>query len=162
MNSKNSINPVDEFSDFFATAPDVNEKAWGLIHDFYHAALTYMEENNISRSSLAAKMNKSRSAISQLFNKTPNITLKKMVEIADALDHNLRISFEKLHSEKEKMVDDHLKLNVCNFDNITPIDAIDDTPAKIIQFPTNSAANDFSSAANEDLFSMGNNVAANG
>ena len=83
---------------FFSAEPDVTEKAWGLIHDFYHGILIYMEKNNISRSDLATKMNKSRSAISQMFNKTPNVSLKKMVELADALNQNLKVNLEPIIS----------------------------------------------------------------
>lgn len=98
-NSKNNTVPIaDEFADFFSTEPDANEKAWGLIHDFYHGILSYMGKNNISRSDLAKKLNLTRPAISQMFNKTPNVTLKKMVEIADALNQNLKISFETIGS----------------------------------------------------------------
>ena len=38
-----------------------------------------MKKRKISKSSLAKKLGKSRSAVSQMFNKTPNITIKKMV-----------------------------------------------------------------------------------
>lgn len=124
--SKNIMNPSDEFGDFFSAPPDVNEKAWGLIHDFYHALITYMGKNNISRSDLATRMNKSRSAISQLFNKTPNITLKKMVEIADALDQNLKLNFETKNSVMEEIDGRAVKasfVGVESLDNSAPIDA---------------------------------------
>ena len=102
-NSKNNtVSIVDEFADLFSAEPDVNEKAWGLIHDFYHGILTYMKKNNVSRSDLAKKLDRSRSAISQMFNKTPNVSLKKMVEIADALNQNLKISFETIGSIVEE------------------------------------------------------------
>jgi transcriptional regulator with XRE-family HTH domain len=74
-----------ELNDFFQAKPSAEEKAWGMILDYYHFILTYMDENNISKADLARNLNKSRSAVSQMFNKTPNITIKKMVEIADSI-----------------------------------------------------------------------------
>ena len=61
-----------------------------------------MKKNNISRSDLAKKLGRTRPAISQMFNKTPNVTLKKMVEIADALNQNLKISLETISSIEEE------------------------------------------------------------
>ena len=87
-NLKNSFQDID---DFFASPPTINQRAWGIIHDFYHEILTYMEKNNLNKAGLAKKLNKSRSAISQMFNKTPNITIKKMVEISDTLGLDLKI-----------------------------------------------------------------------
>ena len=78
--------------DFFASPPSANEKAWGIIHDFYHMILTYMEEQDISKADLAKRLGRSRSAITQMFQKTPNITVKKMVEIADAIGLDLQLN----------------------------------------------------------------------
>lgn len=88
---KNLKNLSKEIDDIFLQDPTPGQKAWDLIHDFYHIILTYMEENNISKAELAKRMSISRSAISQTFNETPNITIKKMVEIADAIGHDLRV-----------------------------------------------------------------------
>lgn len=89
---KNSKNIFKEIGDFFEAEPTSNQKAWGLIHDFYHLVLTHMENNGITKAALARRLNKSRSAISQMFNKTPNISIKKMVEIADAVEMEINIS----------------------------------------------------------------------
>jgi len=78
-------NLKNELNDFFLEKPSAEEKAWGMILDFYHFILCYMEKNNISKADLARNLNRSRAAVSQMFNKTPNITIKKMVEIADAI-----------------------------------------------------------------------------
>jgi transcriptional regulator with XRE-family HTH domain len=88
---KNFKDISKEIDDFFQAEPSSNQKAWGIINDFYHQILTHMEENDITKADLARKLNKSRSAISQMFNKTPNISVIKMVEIADAvgLDFNI-------------------------------------------------------------------------
>jgi transcriptional regulator with XRE-family HTH domain len=88
---KNSKNIYQEVEEFFKESPTANQKAWGLINHFYHLILTYMEMNNIKQADLAKKLGKSRSAISQLFKQTPNISIKKMVEIADAIGINLNI-----------------------------------------------------------------------
>ncbi|MCK4447466.1 MAG: helix-turn-helix transcriptional regulator [Candidatus Marinimicrobia bacterium] len=88
---KSSSSISDRINKIFATPPDSNQKAWGIIHDFYHYVLTYMEKNKITKAYLARKLGKSRAAISQMFNKTPNITVMKMVEIADAIGVDLSI-----------------------------------------------------------------------
>ena len=67
---ENSKSSYKEINDFFAEPKTSNQKAWDLINDFYHMALSYMEKNNISKSDLAKKLGKSRSAITQMFNKT--------------------------------------------------------------------------------------------
>lgn len=96
---KNLKNLSNEIDDIFLADPTPNQKAWGLIHDFYHTVLICMEENGISKAELAKRMNISRSAISQTFNETPNISIKKMVEIADALEYDLNIGFVgKIHN----------------------------------------------------------------
>jgi len=75
--------------DFLSGPPSAKQKAWGIIHEFYHLLLTHMEKQKISRADLARKLNRSRSAVSQLLNKTPNFTVEKMVELADAVGLDL-------------------------------------------------------------------------
>lgn len=96
--SKNLLNNNE---DFFNRPPTINQKAWGLINDFYHMLLTYMEKNKISQADLARKLGKSRSAISQMFSKTPNLTIKKMVEIADAIGLRLKITSLEIEQMEE-------------------------------------------------------------
>ena len=93
--SESSKDSVQRLHEFFATKPDAEEKAWGLIYEFYHHVLTYMEEKNITRADLAKKLGKSRAAIIQMFNKNPNISVLKMVEIADAVGIDLAITTRK-------------------------------------------------------------------
>ena len=62
-----------------------------------------MEENNIKHTQLAEKLGKSRSYISQLFSKTPNISIKKMVEIADAIGLTLEIDFKELRKKPHQV-----------------------------------------------------------
>jgi transcriptional regulator with XRE-family HTH domain len=91
-----------EIDDFFGSPPTVNQKAWGVINEFYHLILTYMEEHNISRADLARRLGKSRSAITQMFNKTPNMTIKRMVEIAEAIGIEIHIASSQIHQEEWK------------------------------------------------------------
>ena len=103
-NLKNLYNDIDEF---FSLPQSSSQKAWGLIHDLYHQILLFMEENDISKADLAKRLGKSRAAISQMFNKTPNITILRMVEIADAIgvDVKIKTSYVKeertLHGEQD-------------------------------------------------------------
>ena len=101
-NLKDSYKDIDEF---FISPPSVNQRAWGLINDFYHKILTTMEKRKISKSSLAEKLGKSRSAVSQMFNKTPNITIKKMVEIADVLDQVLVLDIRDKPIASERVLE---------------------------------------------------------
>jgi transcriptional regulator with XRE-family HTH domain len=87
-NSKSSLQEIEEI---FSEAPSINQKAWGIINDFYHFILSRMENEGISKADLANRLGISRSAISQMFNKTPNLTIKKMVEIADSVGVDLTI-----------------------------------------------------------------------
>lgn len=94
-NLKSNIN------DFFARKPSKEQKSWSVINQFYHMILTKMENDNISRSDLARKLNKSRSSVSQMFNKTPNLTIKKMIEIADSVDININLTTETFLNKQE-------------------------------------------------------------
>lgn len=98
----NSSNILKEIDDFFDSYPTKNQKAWSLINDFYHIILLKMEELNLSRSDLSKKLGKSRSAITQMFNKTPNITVKKMVEIADSIGVDLEIQEKHYVAKSDK------------------------------------------------------------
>ncbi len=100
--NKHSEDVFKTIDEFFGEEPSNNQKAWGLIHEFYHLILSYMEEYNISKADLAKRLGKSRSAITQMFNKTPNITLKKMVEIADAIGIDIHISSPQIEYEKKE------------------------------------------------------------
>ncbi|MFA6618642.1 MAG: hypothetical protein WCT23_06210 [Candidatus Neomarinimicrobiota bacterium] len=42
-----------KFNDFMLEKPGTEEKAWGMIFDYYHFILTCMEKNNISKTALA-------------------------------------------------------------------------------------------------------------
>lgn len=110
-----------EIDDFFSQPQSENQKAWGKIHDFYHQILTYMEENNIIKADLAKRLGKSRAAISQMFNKTPNITLLKMIEIANAVGVEINIETnyfrEKCETNKKVMFKISEIRKVSHFEN---------------------------------------------
>lgn len=95
---KNLKNLSKEIDAIFLADPSPNQKAWGLIHDFYHMVITHMEQNGISKADLARRLKKSRSAISKTFNETPNISIKKMVEIADGIECDLKIQLLEKNS----------------------------------------------------------------
>lgn len=88
---KNSRSSLQEIERIFSEEPSVNQKAWGIINDFYHFILSHMEQEGINKADLAKRLGRTRSAISQMFNKNPNISIKKMVEIADSIGLDLSI-----------------------------------------------------------------------
>ena len=104
---QHSNNLFKDVHEFFESAPTVNQKAWGLINEFYHMILSYMEEHNISQADLAKRLGKSRSAISQMFTKTPNLTIKKMVEIADAIGLDIHIQSSQISCQERQPQDTH-------------------------------------------------------
>ncbi|OQY38033.1 MAG: hypothetical protein B6226_04205 [Candidatus Cloacimonetes bacterium 4572_65] len=88
-------------SDVFSGKPSANQKAWKIINQFYHLVITKMERDNISRADLARDLGKSRAAISQMFNKTPNISIKKMIEIAEAIGLDINLTSDLFLEEKQ-------------------------------------------------------------
>ena len=99
---ENLKNQYEDIKEFFISEPTANQRAWGIIHDFYHIILTYMEKKKISKADLARKLGRSRASITQMFNKTPNLTIKKMVEIADAIGINIKITADDVEESKNK------------------------------------------------------------
>lgn len=83
----------------FGNEPTTNQKAWGLVHQFYHLILTEMDKNNITKIALAEKLGKSE--VYKMFHKTPTISIMEMVEIADAVGIELNFNFTPLNSGKE-------------------------------------------------------------
>lgn len=61
--------------------------------------LEIMEEKNVSRSELAEKLSVSRAAITKLFRDGSNMTLKRLLGIACALDSEIDIVIEPLKKE---------------------------------------------------------------
>lgn len=103
---KNSKNLLQEIEEIFSEEPSINQKAWGIINDFYHFILSRMEQDGISKADLAKRLGRSRSAISQMFNKSPNLTVKKMVEIADSVGLDLSVIPTELKKEIGKKAEE--------------------------------------------------------
>lgn len=114
---KNLNNLSKEIDDFFEQTPTANQKAWGIVHQFYHLILSFMEDNDISRAELARRLGKSRASISQLFNSTPNISIKKMIEILDCLGLDLQIDIQKEGECIQKVTKNEVKCVVVYFDS---------------------------------------------
>lgn len=70
--------------------------------------LEIMEEKGISRSELAERLGVSKAAISKLLNDGSNMTLKRLLTIAEALDHKVRVDLGS--------VEHHIEENVIQYD----------------------------------------------
>lgn len=66
-------------------------KLEGLILDITEDVCKAMEEKGIDRAELADKLGVSRAFISKLLNGTPNLTIKTLMKIADALGRELSV-----------------------------------------------------------------------
>jgi len=97
---KNLKNLLKSFNDFFEQEPNAKIQSWSLLNDFYHLLLTYMGKNNITQTELADKLDVSRSAISQLFNRQPNITLNKISEIANSIGLRLKLTSDQIEQPR--------------------------------------------------------------
>jgi len=129
--SKNLKDSYKDVEDFFDEEPSISEKSWGVIHDFYHYVLTHMEKNGITKTDLAKRINKSKASVTQMFNKNPNVSVRKLVEIADAID--LEISIRPIKYEDRAIEEiqlltyttgslEEVKSNEANFVNFDTIE----------------------------------------
>jgi transcriptional regulator with XRE-family HTH domain len=66
-------------------------KLEGLELELTEKVLEIMEQKNISRSQLAELLGVSKAAVSKLFNNGSNMTLKRLLTIAEALGQDLRV-----------------------------------------------------------------------
>jgi transcriptional regulator with XRE-family HTH domain len=81
------------FKDEWERARDTFEyKLEGLELEVTEKILEIMEQKDISRSQLAERLGVSKAAISKLFNNGSNMTLKRLLTIAEALEQELRVS----------------------------------------------------------------------
>ncbi|MDA3885040.1 MAG: nucleotidyltransferase domain-containing protein [Candidatus Delongbacteria bacterium] len=103
MNTK-SDQIYEEVKKLFNSEPTPNQKAWRLIHEFYHMILTEMEEKSITRAEIAKRLGKSKASVSKMLNNTPNITVKKMVELADCVGIDLKLITNKLEKKKKNKI----------------------------------------------------------
>ena len=117
MNSKDSCRDIEEFFEAPLTG---KQKAWGLINKFYHLVLTRMEAKRISRSDLSRQLNRSKASVSQMFNKSPNISVMKMVEIAEAVGMELDI----VDKEQQRVLEEKKEAHTVTF--ITIVDTYDE------------------------------------
>lgn len=93
---ENSQNSLIEVERFFLEEPDAEGKAWGVLHDFYHYLLTWMKDNRVSKAELARKLGKSRAYVTKMLRQTPNISIKKIVEITHKLGLDIKIIIEQV------------------------------------------------------------------
>lgn len=85
-----------EIDKFFSQPPSTEERAWGLIHDFYHCLLTYMEEKNISQKDIIILSGLSKSAGRKMFFKTPNTSVLQLVKLAELAGMDIEIKLKPL------------------------------------------------------------------
>jgi len=69
-------------------------KLEGLELEVTERILQAMEEQGISRSELARRLNVSKAAVSKLLNDGSNMTLKRLLAVAEALGHELRVDLQ--------------------------------------------------------------------
>ncbi|MBN2834138.1 MAG: nucleotidyltransferase domain-containing protein [Candidatus Delongbacteria bacterium] len=107
---KNSKDIYQDVEDFFNAEPTANEKAWSLIHDFYNLILSEMKVKGIKQIDIANKLGTSKAAVSKMLKNTPNITIKKMVELAEVVGLELKLKTVKKKINKIKMftIKDHI------------------------------------------------------
>lgn len=74
---------------------DFDYKLESLSLDVTEKILETMEKKNISRKQLADSIGVNRSSVSRLLNQGSNITIKRLLAIAEALDHEISIDFKK-------------------------------------------------------------------
>ena len=70
---------------------DAEFRLEGLILDFTERIVATMEEKKISRVELARKLGVSKAFVSKMLNGNPNLTIKSMMSIADALGCELNL-----------------------------------------------------------------------
>ena len=117
---KNLKNLLKDFNNFFAQEPTAKTQSWSLLNDFYHLLLSYMAKEEITQSELAEKAGVSRSAISQLFNRQPNITLNKISEISNSIGLKLKLTSEQIEQPRieKKVIIKKMAPSFINFKDI--------------------------------------------
>jgi transcriptional regulator with XRE-family HTH domain len=67
-----------------------------LIFDLSEQILAILSQEGLSRADLAARLGVSRQYVSKLINRTPNLTLRSLAEIAAALGRQVTVRLEPL------------------------------------------------------------------
>ena len=143
--SKNSTPSFKELMDRAANNPSMEQLKWKTVFGFYNDILTIMAEDNISRKDLAIKLNKSKSAISQMLNETPNISLGRIVELTYALDLEMQINVSRKRENKFNLYEcrlsdmttlkiSDLNLELANFTNSSECKVILENKKSLIKF----------------------------
>jgi transcriptional regulator with XRE-family HTH domain len=73
---------------------DLDFRLETLIYNITETISVRLKEKKLSRTKFANLMNISPPAVTKLLNGNSNFTLKKLLEIADALDLKLKVAFE--------------------------------------------------------------------
>jgi len=90
------------FKEEWERARDTFEyKLEGLELEVTERILEIMDQKNISRTQLAERLGVSKPAVSRLFNSGSNMTLKRLLTIAEALDQELRIDLSPYEQKTE-------------------------------------------------------------
>jgi transcriptional regulator with XRE-family HTH domain len=93
------------FKKEFDEARDTFEyKLEGLELEVTEKILRIMEEQGISRSDLAQRLGVSKAAVSKLLNNGSNMTLRRLLTIAEAMGHNLSVNFSPSEQNVEQRV----------------------------------------------------------
>ena len=87
-----------------------NSESIDLISEFYDLILYEMKDKGIRQIDIAKKLEISKAAVSKMLKNTPNITIKKMVELAVAVGLDLKLKSVKKNINKINMfkLTDHI------------------------------------------------------
>lgn len=66
-----------------------------LLFELAEDICRYMDEQHLTRAELASRLDCSRAYITKILNGNPNVTLKTLLKIADALDRNVSINLPR-------------------------------------------------------------------
>jgi transcriptional regulator with XRE-family HTH domain len=103
--------------------------AYGLMTDLAAQVAHKLEKEGLRQKDLAEQLDKSQGWISRFMNDPTNFSVKKLVEIAVALDMKLDISFkemDEMSSAKPKAEDENVQVNRETFERI--LSKVSDAP----------------------------------
>ncbi|GBD99037.1 helix-turn-helix protein [bacterium BMS3Abin07] len=87
-----------------------------VILDFTEKIVRKMEEKDISRAELARRLNVSKAFVTKMLNGNPNLTIKTMMSVADALECDLNLDiYPKGFKAKNFYVSDGKKMDKAEF-----------------------------------------------